>query len=810
MYKQSTEDGLWSGQAVSISSRVVAIFSADPDSTLRALRHISEGASGTPVWLYSTVTPPAHVAELCERVVVRRSPLRLVTIAQRELWPLRAALAVGAWTGKGSLLLKLCPLLVPPFRSLFLNRSGDFLRGTPGHITAHLRHRLREGLHDRAVRGGEIASDTWQLLRHHIWRSGPVTRVKDYAGAAALATIASLLRWSGYPHRRLFPKLHGAASLPIEAACRNVPDGTVTFYQRDPDWNAIAVTDTVRSADARWLVWHNGSGPGAIDDLLPLFDDPSTFAVSRQSSYRAWKPVLLPTAPFRTLQPGERTQLMAPLGSSIVVDLQKLAALGVPDVPHPLAAWMLLFWKAAAAGWKCYSVGQETPLEPQPDFPSEEAAFLLRVTLERGLRELGPQQPLLSRGNVAFSSDARSALATGSRPRVLVVSPFLPYPLSHGGAVRIYNLCRELAGRMDFALIAVRENHETVDYPKLHEVFREVRVVDIDQTAPLAGDVPEQVRQHECPSLRAAIAELCRTWRPDLVQFEYTQTAALKDAAQGIPSILVEHDITHSLYRQLAEAEPSRRSRREYRRWLEFENRWLAAYDGVWTVSETDRTQAIEGGSRAPERTFAIPNGVDTERFRPGAAPSGTAEVLYVGSFRHLPNILAFERLQNEIMPRVWERCPGAVLRVVAGPRHDYFWGRFHPQSRQRALDPRVAVHDFVEDLRPLYAAATVVAAPLEVSAGTNIKVMEAMACGRAIVSTPTGCAGLELSDGRDLLVRSGADEFAAAVCQLLEDVELRGALAAHARRTVEERFSWTAIAEDAWRSYQSMLRTSA
>ncbi|HXA50057.1 MAG TPA: glycosyltransferase family 4 protein, partial [Candidatus Acidoferrum sp.] len=543
-------------------------------------------------------------------------------------------------------------------------------------------------------------------------------------------------------------------------------------------------------------------------DLLPLFDDPATFAVSRQSSYRAWKPVLLPTAPFRTLQPGERTQLMAPLGSSIVVDLQKLAALGVPDVPHPIAAWMLLFWKAAAAGWKCYSAGQETALEPQPDFPSEEAAFLLRVALEPGLRELGPQQPLLSRGNIAFSSDARPAEATGSRPRVLVVSPFLPYPLSHGGAVRIYNLCRELSARVDFALIAVRENRETVDYPKLHEVFREVRVVDIDQTTPLAGDVPEQVRQHECPSLRAAIAELCRTWRPDLVQFEYTQTAALKDAAQGIPSILVEHDITHTLYRQLAEAEPSRRSRREYRRWLEFENRWLASYDGVWTVSDRDRAQAIEGGSRAPERTFAIANGVDTERFRPSDTPAGRAEVLYVGSFRHLPNILAFERLRSEIMPRVWERCPDAVLRVVAGPRHEYFWRRFHPQSRQRALDPRIAIHDFVEDLRPLYAAASVVAVPLEVSAGTNIKVMEAMACGRAIVSTPTGCAGLELSDGRDLLVRSGTGEFAAAVCQLLEDVELRSALAVHARRTVEARFSWSAIADEAWRSYQYMMRT--
>jgi glycosyltransferase involved in cell wall biosynthesis len=807
MYKASTAAGLCSGENVTVSSRVVAIFSADPDSTLRALHHVREGAAGTPVWLYSTAPAPGGIAELCERVVVRRSPVRLIATAQRDLWPLRAALAVGAWTGEGSVLLRLCPLLVPPFRSLFVNRSGDFLRGTPGRVAAHVLHCLRESLHDRRVRGGEIASDTWQLLSYHIWRSGPVTRVKDHAAAAGLAVFAGLLRLSGYPHRRFFGKLHGDASLHPVPARGRAAEGAVAFYQRGHDWNAAAITGLAQSSDARWLVWHDGSGPGAIDDLLPLFDDPETFAVSRQSSYRAWKPVLLPTAPFRTLQPGERTQVLAPLGSSIVVDLQKLAALGVPDVSHPIAAWMLLFWKAAAAGWKCFSAGQEKPLQPQPDFPSEEAAFLLRVALDPRLRELGPRQQLLARGNVAFSCETRPASAKGSRPRVLVVSPFLPYPLSHGGAVRIYNLCRELADRVEFALIAVRENQEAVNYRKLHEVFREVRVVDIDQTAPLAGNVPEQVQRHECPSLRAAITELCRTWQPDVVQFEYTQIAGLRDAAQGIPAILVEHDLTQSLYRQLAEAEPSRRSRREYERWRDFENHWLASYDGVWTVSESDRMQAIQSGSRAPESTFAIPNGVDTERFRPGDAPAGSAEVLYVGSFRHLPNILAFERLRNEIMPRVWERCPGALLRVVAGPRHEYFWRRFHPKSLERALDPRIAIHDFVEDLRPLYAAASVVVVPLEVSAGTNIKVMEAMACGRAIVSTPIGCAGLELSDGCDLLVRSGAAEFAAAVCQLLENAALRGALAAHARRTVEQRFSWRAITDEAWRSYQCLLQ---
>jgi glycosyltransferase involved in cell wall biosynthesis len=91
---------------------------------------------------------------------------------------------------------------------------------------------------------------------------------------------------------------------------------------------------------------------------------------------------------------------------------------------------------------------------------------------------------------------------------------------------------------------------------------------------------------------------------------------------------------------------------------------------------------------------------------------------------------------------------------------------------------------------------------PLEVSAGTNIKVLEAMACGKAIVSTPTGCAGLGLVDGSELLVRQHPDAFAAALVEVIANRELRGALGVYARNAAETRYSWQAIAATAWESY--------
>ena len=803
--------------------KVAAAFGLTAADCHRIVLHLRTGAPDVPIWLFATQAPAPDTASLCEQVFVRRSSLALLLAAQRRLWPRWVAIGVTTWTGgHGNWPVKLAPFLIPPFRALVLNEHGDFLRATPRESARHSARRLRDFFHSGWHTVQDVGRGVWLLISYHIWRSGPVTRVKDeaaglllLAAAIGLRTVSAVFGWCGYSNHRLFQRLHGSEPLDIE-----VPPGgpagegaVARFSQSGRHWDSRKFEAFARSSRAPWILWEEESKAiHATDDLLPLLDHPSTFAVSRQTHFRAWKSMLFPLAPFRTLQPGEASQVLAPISSSVLVERRKLLALGIPRSSLAGTAWMILFWKAAAAGWRSYSIGQAGALREQPDFPMQETGFLLSILRNRELRRLGPREPDLARGAIAFAPALVSTPQPASgRLRVLLVSPFLPYPLSHGGAVRIYNLCRALRDRVDFILAAVRESKDVVDYPKLHEVFRDVRVVDKDERASGSDDLPSQVREHQSAALRAIIADLEARWKPDLLQIEYTHIAALRDAAPDLPAILVEHDLTFSLYRQLAEsAPPGGPAHREYERWRKFEGQWLGAYDGVWTVSEEDREAAARAGNRSPGSTFTIPNGVDIARFTPRAEPTASPEVFYVGSFRHLPNILGFEKLRQEVMPRVWKRFPDVLLRVVAGPDHELFWRRFARNAPLPDSHPKIEVHGFVEDLRPLYAKATVVAVPLEVSAGTNIKVLEAMACGKAVVTTPIGCAGLGLRNRQDACIEGDWEAFANSVCDLLWNAELRSAIGTQARRTAEERFSWTAIAEDAYESYVALAKRSA
>lgn len=377
--------------------------------------------------------------------------------------------------------------------------------------------------------------------------------------------------------------------------------------------------------------------------------------------------------------------------------------------------------------------------------------------------------------------------------RVLVATPYVPYPLSHGGAVRMYHLLRESAHEFDIVLFAFTEGKEEELAPLLEFCSAIVLVPKREHREPRWSTLaPPETFEYDSPAIRERLAEAVREFKPDLRQVEYTSLAGLGG------DILVEHDVTFDLQRQVYETGHTSSAWWNWWRWQRFEKSAVERFRKAVVMSAKDA--ALLGS----EKAAAIPNGVDLARFRPRTEIPG-ARLLFIGSFRHFPNIVAYRFFTEQVWPRVRERVPEASLVVVAGPDPMVYWraatGTLAPPD-----DPRIEIHGFVRDVAPLYVEANLVIVPTLVSAGTNLKVLEAMAMRRAVIATACGCAGLGLEHGKNVWIADGAEAFAEGTVKLLDDHRLRERMAEEARRVAETEFDWTRLGEMQRRLYRELL----
>jgi glycosyltransferase involved in cell wall biosynthesis len=223
----------------------------------------------------------------------------------------------------------------------------------------------------------------------------------------------------------------------------------------------------------------------------------------------------------------------------------------------------------------------------------------------------------------------------------------------------------------------------------------------------------------------------------------------------------------------------------------------------VVTMSEKDRNMTISHGL-SPDRTVCLPNGVDLDRFRPAGGIAEPRRLLFIGSFAHLPNLLAVAFFLQEVWPRL--RTTGATLHIIAGARSQYYLDRFQDRVKLDFPQPGVELEDFVADVRPAYERAAIVIAPLLASAGTNIKILEAMAMGKAIVSTPAGINGLDLAPNKDVVVASTGDAISQAILELFENPGKSQCLEGRARQKVESEFDWNVIARKQKLLYEELI----
>ena len=416
-----------------------------------------------------------------------------------------------------------------------------------------------------------------------------------------------------------------------------------------------------------------------------------------------------------------------------------------------------------------------------------------------GLEWIRPQPPgcadeemILAVGSGEIAVFPGRAAPRAGKPVVMVASPYLPFPLTHGGAVRMYNLLRRAARDFDLVLVCFTDRLAT---PPLEVLDLCVELVEVRRSGrhdrPLTAR-PDTVEEFDTAPFRAALHQTMRKWRPGIAQLEYTQMAVYAKACHPARTVLVEHDVTFDLYEQFLRQGEDWETRQQYDRWVSFERQAWREVDAVVVMSEKDR--AAVGAPHA----ITLANGVDLERFTPPPAdhPPEPGRVLFIGAFSHLPNILALEFFLRDAWPRIIAAVPAARLHIIAGKNHQFFLERARDKAQPNLAQPGLEMEDFVSDPRVAYRRAEVVIAPLLASAGTNIKIMEAMAMGRAIVSTPGGVNGLsELRDGHDVLVRDSGEAMAKAILELFHNPLRRREIERSARASAERWYSWDSIA---------------
>ena len=258
------------------------------------------------------------------------------------------------------------------------------------------------------------------------------------------------------------------------------------------------------------------------------------------------------------------------------------------------------------------------------------------------------------------------------------------------------------------------------------------------------------------------------------------------------PAVIFTHNVESEIWRRHAETAATPVSRwlysMQHARMMRYEERAICRFNGVIAVSNTDGsmlTQLYPHAIGVP--VCVVPTGVDTGFFTARPSRPESRELVFTGSMDWLPNEDAMRFFCREVLPRVRAAEPGVTLSIV---------GRAPtPAVRRLAAEPGVRITGRVDDVRPFVRNAAVYVVPLRIGGGTRLKIFEAMAMGRAVVSTSVGAEGLPVTSGEHLMIADGVEAFAREIVRLLRDLDQRRRLEAAARALVVERYDWSVVA---------------
>lgn len=406
---------------------------------------------------------------------------------------------------------------------------------------------------------------------------------------------------------------------------------------------------------------------------------------------------------------------------------------------------------------------------------------------------------------------------------ILVLSHLVPWPATSGVLLRSYNLLREVARRHRVHLCAfnqevllpVAEVRASVEH--LSKICTEVRVFPLPSSRSrlaygallarnLFSPLPYSVPRFYSSEFEHAVTGILARHPIRILQFETIAVAQYGALAPDLPSILVHQNVESALLGRRAASERGRLARwyvsRQATKLAAYEARICPEADANVAVSANDRDEFL---ARIPESRFeVVTNGVDVDYFSPGPEPEGRGSgLVFVGGMSWYPNRDAMAWFLAEVWPRVRRAVPAATFTVIGS----------HPSPevrRAEASGEGVTATGLVHDIRPHVARASVYVCPMRVGGGTRLKILDAWAMGKAVVSTTLGAEGLTAETGKELEIADDPAEFASRVVELLGDPDRRRRLGEAGRERAVAEYAWPRIAAGMLRLYDELAARHA
>ena len=402
-------------------------------------------------------------------------------------------------------------------------------------------------------------------------------------------------------------------------------------------------------------------------------------------------------------------------------------------------------------------------------------------------------------GSLPHVADRGEPFTSSSIPRrLLALTNMLPYPPTSGGQMRDWEVIRALASLgCEINLLSFGQNEQLDEHRnEIHKVCASIEVISHPQMSlsssgdylgrlrALPGRLPYAVTRFQSKAMQERIVQWVESGRVDAVLSNTPYPLANVPASLPVPLIVNCHNVEHVILRRYLEFERSR-LRHAYAwiecRKLEHWEKEVCLQASLLLVCSEDDRSVMERLCPGPA-VYVVPNVVDVDRYT-SSFQSDAATVLYTGGMDWFPNRDAVEFFVTAILPDLLRLNP-KVQFIVAGRRGPE---KFH---QDLAKINNVEFRGPVSDMRAEITRATVCVVPLRIGSGTRLKILEAAAMGKPIVSTQLGAEGLKFSDGIEIILEDKPSKFAQVVADLLRDPKRRSSLGNAARHGAEKHYS--------------------